>query len=356
MSVVSVNNEEIFSVMQSTNLVRIKFKSIDMWSVMPVLYCDVDNVNLLIGTSNFVGESIDENKVLVKFQKQGYEYIINGELIEKNLSSPATITIKYQEAIKYYNLRKSIRFDTNIDGQISYMQINSNEEVELANDVEGNCLVRNISKGGAMFLSKNELNLSDLIWIKLQFPSRNYVVSKAKVLRKIIADDNTFSYGIQFEQIEDQYKCVFDDEIKKLEKEYFNSLNILRDYKNTTSSNYETKIAIFSYDIQGSYEVREWLIKLGAQNFDVISDLRFYHEYVEEEKPKIIIIDALDINEEIIGIIENINYEYPDTCLLTLLPIELREDKRLNDIKKSSDILLRPLIYDEFEGEIIKYL
>jgi len=59
----------------------------------------------------------------------------------------------------------------------------------------------------------------------------------------------------------------------KFEEKYFKSLSIFREYKRTSDMRFDTKIVIFSSDIDESYDIRESLIKLGAENFDVINNL-----------------------------------------------------------------------------------
>jgi len=63
---------------------------------------------------------------------------------------------------------------------------------------------------------------------------------------------------------------------------------------------FDTKIVIFSSDIDESYDIRESLIKLGAENFDVINNFKFYFDYLTEEKPKLVIIDTNTLNDEVV--------------------------------------------------------
>lgn len=355
MSVISVSSEELFSIMQYTNLVRVRFESNDVWEVFPILYASDDQVDVLVDASKTSLADEVGNKAVIKFQRQGYEYIINGQVEQKSLDMPSTLTIKYVETKKYYNLRKYIRFDIDLSSEIR------ERGTELISKVKcGNCWVecrtRNISKGGAMFIANVKLDFESTIDIKIRFDSSSEITANAKILRVSQLNNGEFGYGIQFIDMDEKDSILLVKEISRLEEKYFKSLNTLREYKKSAGSRFDTKIGIFSYDLDESYDIRESLIKLGTENFDVINNFKFYFDYLTEEKPKLVIIDTNVISDEVLSTVKNIKTDFPDIHVQLVLPVSLQEEDVLKTFDSEGDILFKPLIYNEFEDKIIKYL
>lgn len=357
MSVISVGKEELFNIMQYTNLVRVRFDNNDVWGVFPILYSSHDGMDVLVDSKSIGYAGDTGNKVVFKFQRQGYEYIVNGEVADKSVDTPSTVTIRYFEAKKYYNLRKHIRFDTELKSEIRKNKSDAHPDSEVKHDnLWTGCIVRNISKGGAMVISDMELDLNTQVEMKIGFALGEGIEVCGKVLRKSETGSNNFSYGVQFDHVAGSYANILNREITRLEDIYFRSLNVLREYNKSSDSKFDTKLVIFSYDLDESYDIRESLIKLGAENFDVINNFKFYFDYLTEEKPRIIIIDTHVINDEIQNTIRNISADFPQIQVQLILPIELQDDEKLGNIPEGVDILFKPLIYNEFEDKIIRYL
>ncbi|ABN54091.1 MAG TPA: histidine kinase [Hungateiclostridium thermocellum] len=351
MSVISVSKEELFNVMQYTNLVRVRFENDDVWTVLPILYAGEDQVDILVDASKITLPGDVCGKAVIKFQRKGYEYIINGHIDNKSEDAPATVTIKYIDAKKYYNLRKHIRFDVNINSRI--------KEKDAGQKCESSwkeATVRNISKGGAMFVSNVKLDFNSMIDMKLYFDSSKEFVTSAKILRVSELGNGEFGYGVQFAGMSKENWDILNTELLKFEEKYFKSLSIFREYKRTSDMRFDTKIVIFSSDIDESYDIRESLIKLGAENFDVINNFKFYFDYLTEEKPKLVIIDTNTLNDEVVDTVRNIKTDFPDMHVQIILPIELMEEDILGTLATEDEILFKPLIYNEFEDRIIKYL
>jgi len=71
MSVISVSKEELFNVMQYTNLVRVRFENDDVWTVLPILYAGEDQVDILVDASKITLPGDVCGKAVIKFQSKG---------------------------------------------------------------------------------------------------------------------------------------------------------------------------------------------------------------------------------------------------------------------------------------------
>ncbi|OPZ84637.1 MAG: PilZ domain protein [Firmicutes bacterium ADurb.Bin419] len=349
MSVIDVSKDELFGIMQYLNLIRAKFQDNDVWTVYPVLYSSYDSVDIIYDPRKNVVSVQVGHKVLFKFQKQGYEYLVNGEVDEISQDNPSTITIKFIEAKKYFNLRKHMRFESCFTSEVKHTCLDGAVEPR---NICCSGIIKNLSKGGAMFSTSLDVEINDIIDIRISFESGNYFASKAKVLRKQSVGNEEYSYGVQFIEVSADNLRTLNLEIKKLEKAYFSSL---REYKKSESV-FDTRFAIFSFDIDESYDIREELVKIGAENFDVINNFKFYYGFLSDEKPKFIIFDSNVMDDEVVELVEKIRTEFPQVGILLILPIIYQQAEEYKQIFDSLDVLYKPLIYNEFEDKIIKYL
>lgn len=348
MSVITVGNDELFEIIQYLNLIRARFNTDDVWTVYPVLYSGFDSIDIISNPAN-LSHLVIGYEVIIKFQKNGYEYIVEGEVAEISVKKLATVTIKFHHAKKYYNLRKHIRFEVELCSQI--VEIGSSD----VTSTEKKCFegtVLNLSKGGAMVRTEADFSVHDIIEVFVTLTSGTCFKTKAKILRKQNIEDKGYSYGVQFINTSEEDMKNLDLEIHKLEKSYFSSL---REYKESQST-FDTKFAIFSTDVDESYGIREALVKLGAENFDIVNNFKYYFGFITEEKPKFIIFDLNIVDDQIDELIKNIRSNFPQLEILLILPIEYQQSEEFRHVIKESDVLFKPLIYNEFEDKIIKYL
>ena len=346
MKLVIVKNEELLDVMQHVNLIKIKFGYEDTWTIAPTLYTTEEGIDIVVDSEKKKDTIKSCERVIFKFQRFGYEYLVSGRVVDISLGQHTTATIKYSMVQKYYNLRKHMRFDTNLK-----ISVNTNSETPVES------VMRNISRGGAMIVSQEDLEINSLTNLQITFNSGNCFTVIAKVARKSACEANHFSYGLQFVEVSESSSTIINKVILKYEKEYLKSLHILREIVKKKRSYYDAKIMIFSQDEDESYEIREVLVKLGAENFDVLQDVKFYTDLFIEEKPRIIIIDASIIDERITDIVQDINTVFPEIHIILLMPIEYAQRNELIDpILGRASALYKPLVYNEFQEEIIKYL
>lgn len=346
MDIVSVNVHELGNVLQYVSLVNVKFGWSDTWIATPVFFASLDSIDVLIDLkkSRYIIEYGE--KVVLKFQKMGYEYILHGEIFEVSVCDPATATIKLIDGRRYFNQRRHVRYETELP-----MVLHAQE------GIRGESIGKNISEGGAMFLFDKNIVIGSLIELEVDFGNLGLFRSKGKVLRKIWYDSAYFSYGVQFVDISEENEQVLRRGLSEYEKKYFKSLDELRGVKSHGLQRYETVICIFSVSNRENYDIGENLVKLGAGNFTVFHDFKFYVDYFTEEKPKLAIIEADSIDEKIAQGIMALHSGFPDVKIVIILPVQemCKSSTEVLDLPEL-DIFYKPLIYNEFEEKIIKYL
>jgi len=348
MSVIIVNKDELFEIIQYVNLIKARFDSGDVWTVYPVLYSGFDSIDIITSSKDLY-QVEKGHKVSFKFQKHGYEYIVEGEVVEISYRTSATVTIRFIEAKKYYNLRKHMRFEVKLCTQVK--KISCNESDLLIRQCKDATMV-NLSKSGAMVSTQADFSSNEVIEISANFISGVCFKTKAQIIRKQVVKDKGYNYGLKFIDTSEDNLSSLNFEIAKLEEGYFGSL---REHKKSELT-FGTKFAIFSSDVDESYGIREALVKLGAENFDVIYNFKFYFGIITEEKPKFIILDLSEIDQEVEKLIENISVDFPQLEVLMILPIEYQNNNDYKKLIERKDVLFKPLIYNEFEDRIIKYL
>jgi|BioPla2DNA2_1021312.scaffolds.fasta_scaffold22822_3 hypothetical protein len=348
MSVITVTKDELFEVIQYINLIRARFGTDNIWTVYPVLYSGFESIDLIC-SSNSVSHLESGQEVSFKFQRDGYEYVVKGEVAEISTKSTSTVTIKFIEAIKYYNLRKHIRFEVELCSQI---QGSSAKDGTASTNQYFEATILNLSMGGLMVATSADFASNDFIEVNVTFESGISFKTKAQILRKQSIQNERYFYGVKFIDTSKDDLVNLSEEITKLEKTYFNSLKIGK----KSQSTFDTRFAIFSTDVDESYSIREALVKLGAENFDVLTNFKFYYRFISEEKPKFMILDLNSIDNEVEKVIENIGSDFPQLSTLLILPISYQQEDKFKHIISKLDVLFKPLIYNEFEDKIIKYL
>jgi hypothetical protein len=134
-------------------------------------------------------------------------------------------------------------------------------------------MIKNISKGGAMVVTSRDVEVGAAVKLKVKFDSGNVFTSLARVLRKQPKENGVYSYGVQFINMSAEDSVIINQELSAYEKEILKSLTLFRKYKRKNLENFSTKISILSYDAEGSYEIREGLIKLGAENCETKTEI-----------------------------------------------------------------------------------
>ncbi len=347
MNTIFVNKDELFNVLQYINLIKVKFQNENSWKTFPISYATENGVEIISESKRKVQSIAIGQKIECKFQKSGYEYIINGDICELGEEFPAGITIKFSMCMKYYNKRKYIRFDIN----------SLDAEITQDNMLWHKGYIINLSKGGALFNTDIDLSTKSQTFLKIYFHNNIIFDSPVEIARKINTLKEEYSYGFQFKGINQDNLRILYNEIRKLEMEYFKSLDGLREYIKKSESFYETKIAIISDDIDESYDIRESLTKLGAYNFEILNDLDYYKDFLIDLDPQIIIMDINILSVSTLKVLDVINADLEKCSQFLILPID--QFDKWEEVKKdykNFEALFKPLIFNEFEDRILKCL
>ncbi|HEX9058563.1 MAG TPA: PilZ domain-containing protein, partial [Clostridia bacterium] len=251
MSITDISNDEFFDVLKRTNLVRVRIDGSENWCVAPVLYAGDGVISLLVDCGHNISGM--GNGVTLKFQKNDYEYIVFGRIIESGVSLPISLIITPLSVHRYCNIRKHIRYDTDLHARVFD---------ECGADTD--CIVKNISRGGVMLLSKTKISQSN-VKVKIFFKSGNSISANARFARETEANGE-YVYGIGFIEIDEKDRIILNAEIGSLEGEYLKSLNFLKEYINKGAV-IDTEVAVLCTS-DGSMDIRESLTKMGAENFD----------------------------------------------------------------------------------------
>lgn len=346
MDIITVEKNELGYVLQEVTLVNVRFGYCDTWIATPVLFAASGCIEILMDLkkSRYIVEYGE--KVMLKFQKMGYEYILNGEIVEMTVSDPATATIEIFDGSKYYNQRRHVRYET--DHEVLVL-------TQAGDYVKS--IAKNISEGGVMFLCASDVGLDMLTELEIDFGPFGLFRSKGKILRKSWYDQRQLSYGVQFVDTSEKNEQVLRKGITQYEKEYSRMMNALQPEKGSWKSKYQTAIGIFSLGRQESYEIKESLVKLGAGNFSVFHDFSFYIDFFSDEKPRLAIIEADCLEEELTKNIADLKNSFPAVTVIAVLPVQEREAYDHAEAEELGLIVVyKPLIYNEFEETIIKYL
>ncbi|MBN2403301.1 MAG: PilZ domain-containing protein [Spirochaetes bacterium] len=104
--------------------------------------------------------------------------------------------------------RKYFRLDIEIPVRITKTLIESSKEEAAALDLVGT--IQNISRGGLYFKSKNHIEISSIIMIKIDLSSADRKLNDVEALAMVIRSDklhkNEFGIGLMFSSIYDKNK------------------------------------------------------------------------------------------------------------------------------------------------------
>ena len=205
--------------------------------------------------------------------------------------------------------------------------------------------------GGAL-ISAKELELGGYYDLKIFLNDTEEFLTKVKILRKVIVNDN-FEYGVKFEELTGKNQSILSREIVKFEKK---NLDSFRSMKGNSYNNYDKKINILNYNKIENVDIRETLMKIGAGNYEVLYNFKYYIDFFIFEKPDILIIDTENINDNITNIVSKVKENFQSIIIILVVPFELSDITENNELLNNIIIIYRPLVYNEFEDIIVKYL
>ena len=342
---IPVKTEEFYKQVFNLNLIRLRLNADTLYSIVPVLYVCEKYIEILFDIEKSKWFPKAKDSIEISFRRHGYEYYARGEVTDLSLSSYLKVKIECHEIEKFQNLRRYSRFNVDLDAYVYYNNLRypSNK-------------VKNLSIGGVLFESENKYEQGEIIEIEIQLKSGKKFNALSKIMRCDRSED-IYVYGIQFIKFSNEDTIIINKEITSYEKEYFDSLDILKAYKKEESEESDICLTVLSYDIDESYEIREILYKIGINNYDVIHNFKFFYEYFENENPSVVIIDSNELDSDISKIGKLIKKNFPAIRVLLILPIEARNE--INSIKlieENIDIYYKSQDIGEFQKYILDYI
>lgn len=340
-----IDKTDTLNALQFTNIVNARFKDSEIRNIFPVLYSSDDNICVLADIEH--SNNIDINKLLeVTFENKNFKYCLTCKIVNIDYSKPSLLYLEIKDFKKYTNSRASRRFDTCLAASINFDNKNIKSKI------------LDIGMGGVkVAVSENidKINTGSPVSITIEFEKQSKISFEGIVAWEA---KNHNLYGIKFEKLSIEKSKSLQDEINKIEKNYLRALNKYRDYNKKeaiVSSN--ARILIFNLNTHDSYDIKEALVKLGAENFDLLQSLKTYYDFINTEKPDIIIIDACKIAEEDERLIKRIRDTFTSIEMLLVLGFEYLDQyneilEKFGDI----DIIYRPFIFNEFESKILNAL
>lgn len=337
----SIDNLELFSYLQKTSLVNIKFSGVENYIAVAVLYSNQNMLDILIDLKKIKYIIEYGEEVKIKFMKDGYEFLLDGEITEVSFEEPVTATIKLTKGNRYLNKRRYIRYDTDEKGTAI-----------CGNDKKISCTIQNLSLGGALVYSKN--NISNESEIALRSGLFNEITIAANIVRAIRDKNDGYYYGVEFTNVNNQTEMMLRKILLKLEKEYLLNMKNFKQVRGNGNS-LTSGIAVFDIKSHESLDVKEVLGNLGIIGYTLFHDFKVYTDYFTEENPKLAIIDCDALTEEILTELNNISTIFPGTNIIVVMPMQ-NFDVKLSSILEDSKIglIYKPFIYNELEDDIKK--
>lgn len=341
MSLKDVIQEETKEVFKKVSLVNVKFGSNDSWIAVGILCSDESSIELLIDLkkSKYIVEYGED--ILIRFQKNEYEYIYQGEITEISFAEPVTATVMIKNGFKHINKRKFVRYDTDFDGYV-----NGENKV--------GCNVLNLSIGGTMF--ESNAFLEGTIPLSIVFSKSDVFNTKVQIVRCIKKDNGKFSYGCEFIELDRENDLLLRRQLMAIEKKHFEGINSIRYVKGNTYRT-DAKVAIFSLCSQENLEIKEALASVGVSNYSVFHNFNVYMDFLTEENPKFVIVEIDEITDTVYEGISNIHSNFPSIKVIVVLPLDyysMELEKSFQD--KNIELITKPFILNEFESIIVKHI
>lgn len=343
MSVRVENIDEIVEALQYVNLVKIKFENNQNWFACPLYEIKEICVSLILKSKHFKGVQSD-GKVYIKFSSNRFEYDVIANIFEITDFDIIVVSLKNFEARKFLNSRKYARYDTSLG--VDVFRVNRET-------LDGT--LKNVSIGGALITTVHMLEESNITRINIHLDKDIVIDNEVKLVRTSYDQERgEYNYGVEFINVSKKNYEILKNAVRKFEKTTFNSFNLLNDFVNKDIIVYNKRIIIFDYNEVEKVDIRESLVKMGAQNYEVIYDFSYYVDFFLSEEIEIVIVDVEKLCEKSEGLINAIKSNFPNITLIAVMPYEYMNAEL--EILKNIKVLYRPLVHNEFEDEVIKYL
>jgi hypothetical protein len=155
--------------------------------------------------------------VWVKYSNDYFMYYFCGEVKSISMEFPESITIVVNSVVEFINNRMYPRYDVRLKAYIR----------PIWDDTSYECLVTDISYGGAAFICKKKFNANEHIEMTLYLPSGTISKLTGKIIRRRYSWDNTVNHAAQFIECDSmssrhlsEYFSRLEDEIAKVYHRY----------------------------------------------------------------------------------------------------------------------------------------
>lgn len=350
----SIEKTEISDILKDVSLIRVRYENEELADINLVFLATEDTIDVLTsGVTARNGVDIG-SKVVCKFEHEGYEYIIDGEIANICEYDPPLVSINVLEAKRVKDKRKDIRYETNLKSSL--------DRADGSRPVR--CTVKNISKGGAGILSDDgsiDENGAE-VYLNINMGRNQTAKFKARVLRKTEATTGRkkcYSYGLQFQDLTHEQSCRLTDIISGIVEGYE---KLKRDSAAAISSTAlrtaggHPRVVLVGNNPDVISQMRTCLKSFGIDELSVLQNIVFLRAYLEKEKPKIVIIDRDGSDSSGFEVAAGLAGEYSD--IRFFLVCDYGSDMVQADSGRPAnmELLYKPFISSEIEERFIKYI
>lgn len=354
MSVQSVKKTEIVDILKDISLIRVQYGNDQLVDINPVFIASEDTIDIL-ANSGTIRDGVDiGSKVVCKFGHEGYEYIIDGEIANVCVYDPPTVSINVIEAKRVKDMRKDIRYETNLKSSVD--MADGSRPIK--------CTVRNISRGGAGIVSESaDIDRSGAeVYLSINLRRNKTVKLKAKVLRKTettVGGKKYYSYGLQFQELSHEQSCQLTGIISGIVEGYE---KLKRDSAAAISSaalrasGGRSRVVLIGNNPEVTSQIRMCLESLGIDELSVLKDIVFLRTYLEKEKPKIVVIDRDSSDGSGFKDAVTLAGAYPDIRFFLVCDYDDDGSRTSSEMPTNIELLYKPFINSEIEERFIKYI
>jgi c-di-GMP-binding flagellar brake protein YcgR/CheY-like chemotaxis protein len=344
MEMIDFEPQQLETILLHVPYVKIYHEKKGVWSIKQVFLSYEHQMEVIVESDEQM-LFVEGQKVVCKCQHDGFEYVMAGRMGNICTYKPTTVSIAFYKVQRFRNLRKYPRYETDLVGMIK----NDDE-----NKVE--CTVRNMSMGGAAFITTVPINNEQMI---LHIPDiyEEDICLSGVIVRTVVDQNGVYQYGMKFEQLDEKSQMQVEQFIGKLQEAFEHRYPFSKYTKSDQGMKVctiDTKILLVSEDREVQRTVKKTLLGLGAGNIEIIPRLPFLIDFFEKEQPKIVLLD-LPSREEQQKMIEKISAIFSDT---TIFAVDYFEEENLQRWKSYGHVhvLYKPFIHSELEQSIAQYL
>jgi hypothetical protein len=336
--------EKLMEILPHINSVKVRLGENIHWVMFPLISFGGEQISIIAKKDSKKYFETNHSKLLIKFNHNEMEYVIGGEMINKKTSSQV-IAIKIHNPIQYRVLKHYPRLDISIGVSISG---------EDGNTYDG--IIQNISEGGASFISTINADLSNELNLNIQIDQTQRLTTMSKILSKKGMDNNFYNYGVKFINLNKNAMKALANKMEDIKK---STCQMRKEYRIVPHGAYQENcnIAVLSYDILSSKYIEDALVNIGTKNYYMVGTYGALKASIVEEEPCLIIVDGTKSNEaRVSSAINKLTDLFENINIILIVPLKFENIGENITQNNTVDIMYYPLIQDELEQILLKYL